>query len=200
MGGLLAKCVGSSTEEQANPLGVVEPYQVELSLAGEEEKIEGEVETEETSDEPLDPEKAPYQVFLLETLNTFRKEKLFTDFTLKVNDKDFPVHKNVLAASCDYFNELFSKHDDSNFVLHELAKLEPSAVENVINFLYTGKCKLDRHNVTLMLHATKVLGIEDLLDPLEKNMALASVKTMNDEAPKRKMFNSHNQGTMLSKL
>lgn len=200
MGGLLAKCVGSSTEEQANPLGVVEPYQVELSLAGEEENIEGEVETEETSDEPLDPEKAPYQVFLLETLNTFRKEKLFTDFTLKVNDKDFPVHKNVLAASCDYFNELFSKDDDSNFVLHELAKLEPSAVENVINFLYTGKCKLDRHNVTLMLHATKVLGIEDLLDPLEKNMALASVKTMNDEAPKRKMFNSHNQGTILSKL
>lgn len=204
MGGLLTKCRCTSAEEQSNPLEVVEPYHVELSLASEEENDVGEVESgtlEENSEEPVDPEKAPYQVFLLETLNTFRQKKLFTDFTIKVNGKDFPVHKNVLAASCGFFKELFSKHDTSNSVFHELAKLEPSTMDNVINFLYTGKCKLDRHNAALMLNASEVLGIQDLLDPLEKNMDLASDNTTNDEVPSQgKMFNSHSQRTLLSKL
>lgn len=129
---------------------------------------------------------------MFEIFNIFRKEKFFIDFILKVNDKDFLVYKNVLVVSCDYFNEFFFKYDDFNFVLYELVKLELSVVENVINFLYIGKCKLDWYNVILMLYVIKVLGIEDLFDFLEKNMVLVFVKMMNDEIFKWKMFNLYN--------
>lgn len=113
MGGVLTKCRCTSAEEQANPIEPIEPCNVEITIAGsEEENNIGDVEsrkTSENSEDAEDTEKVSYQHFLLETLNRFRQDSLFTDFTIKVNGKDFPIHKNVLAASSAFFKELFLK-------------------------------------------------------------------------------------------
>lgn len=206
MGGLLTKCrcTGTSAEEEGNPLELVELHNVELAVVSEEEDSIGELHptmTEESSEGVLDSDKALYQHFLLEALNSFRKESLFTDFTIKVDDKDFPVHKNVLAASCGFFNDLFSKNDSSQATFPELAKVEPGTMESILNFLYTRKCKLDQQTVAQMLHVARILGIQVLLDPLENHMALIPNNSAGGEVPcKVKTFHSHSQEALLSKL
>ena len=206
MGGLLTKCrcTGTSAEEQGNPLDLVEPCNVELSIVSEEEDSIRELHptmTEGNSEDVIDSDKASYQHFLLEALNSFRKESLFTDFTIKVDDKDFPVHKNVLAASCAFFNELFSKNDSSQATCPELDKVEPGTMESILNFLYTRKCKLDQQTAAQMLHLARILDIQVLLDPLEKHMASASSNSASGEVPcKVKIFHSHGQEALLSKL
>lgn len=206
MGGLLTRCkCTSAAEEQANPLDPIQPCDIEISLASEEGNDIRQLEsraTEENSDGAVVSEKDSYQLFLLETLNGFRQDRLFTDFTLKVNGKDFPVHKNVLAASCGFFKELFSKNDTSQAICHELAKVEPRTMESILNFLYTGKCKLDQQITAPMLYAaSEIFGIQDLLETLGKHMALASNNTTSDDVhSKVKTLNSKTQGAILSKL
>ena len=205
MGGLLTKCRCTSAEEQANPLEPIELRNVELSVASEEEDDIREPESRMTavnSEGVVDnSEKASYQLFLLDALNSFRQESRFTDFTIKVDGKDFPVHKNVLAAGCGFFKDLFSKNDTSRVICHELAKVEPGTMESILNFLYTGKCKLDQQTAAPMLHVSEILGIQDLLDPLKKHMAPTSSNTARDEVPSKvKTFNSHSQEALLTKL
>lgn len=142
MGKTLSKCTCTSAPEQQHPLEALHPSNVDLSLAPSEEENavrESEAGEEEQANKGPIPVKTSYQLFLLETLNTFRHESLFTDFTIKVNGKDFPVHRNVLAASSCYFRELFSNNDSSQAVYHEFEKVEPSTMENMLNILYTGK-------------------------------------------------------------
>lgn len=208
MGGVLTKCRCSSAEEQANPLEPIEqiePCNVEISVAtSEEENNIGDVEsrtTQENSEGAEDTEKVLYQHFLLETLNRFRQDSVFTDFTIRVNGKDFPIHKNVLAASCGFFKEYFSKNESSQAVCHELAKVEPGVMESILTLLYTGICKLDHQTSTTMLQSLEIFGVPDLLEPLRKQMALASNNAASDEIPPRvKTFNSHCQGALLSTL
>lgn len=202
MGGVLTKCRCTSAEEQANPLEPteqIEPCNVEISVvASEEENHIGDVESRTTHE---NSEKILYQHFLLETLNRFRQDSLFTDFIIKVNGKDFPIHKNVLAASCDFFKELFSKSESSQAICHELAKVEPAVMESILTFLYTGICKLDHQTSTTMLQSLEIFGVPDLLEPLKQHMALASNNAASDEIPPRvKTFNSHRQEALLSSL
>ena len=213
MGGVLTKCRCTSAEEQANPLEPIEsvepieqigPYNVEITVASEEENNIGDIESrtaQEISKGAEHTEKVLYQHFLLETLNRFRQDSLFTDYTIKVNSKEFPVHKNVLAASCGFFKELFSKNDSSPAMCHELAKLEPGILESTLTLLYTGICKLDQQTSAAMLQSLEILRVPDLLEPLRKHISLASNSAASDEIhSKVKTFNSDCQGALLSKL
>ena len=46
------------------------------------------------------------------------------------------LHKNVLAASCKFFRDLFGASKD---ICYEMINVEPNAVEDVLTFVYTGK-------------------------------------------------------------
>lgn len=48
-----------------------------------------------------------YSISPAETLNSFRHQELFVDFQIAVSGGAFPVLKNVLAASCKFFRDLF---------------------------------------------------------------------------------------------
>lgn len=115
-----------------------------------------------------------YSIFLAETLNSFRHQELFVDFKIAVSGEDFPVHKNVLAASCKFFRDLFkvsgaaTRYELTNF------NVEPTAVEDVLNFLYTGKCRLQgQQKAESALGIANFLGIQDLQEPLERYISLA---------------------------
>ena len=45
---------------------------------------------------------------LLIGLNTLRKENTFTDVSIKVDDREFPVHKCVLSSFSPYFKAMFT--------------------------------------------------------------------------------------------
>ena len=113
-----------------------------------------------------------YSLSLAETLNSFRHQELFVDFKIAVSGEDFPVHKNVLAASCKFFRDLFKVSGAA--ARYELTNVEPTAVEDVLDYLYTGKCRLQgQQKVESALYIANFLGIQDLQEPLERYISLA---------------------------
>ena len=88
----------------------------------------------------------------METLGSFRHQKLHVDFSLTVDGKDFLVHKNVLAISYKFFRDLFKV---SPAVVHyELIDVDGSAPKDILNFLHTGKYRLS--------HISDILILQDL--------------------------------------
>ena len=94
------------------------------------------------------PENDLYSVSLTDTLNSFRLEKRFTDFIISVDGNHFSAHKNVLAASCEFFREMFNTSEKN---CYEVENVEPKAVDEVLTFLYTGKCWMCEKNAASVL-------------------------------------------------
>ena len=62
------------------------------------------------------------------------------------------MHKNVLGVSYKFFRDLFKV---SPAVVHyELVNVDSSALEDILNFLYTGKYRLS--------HISDILILQDL--------------------------------------
>lgn len=120
-----------------------------------------------------------YSISLAETLNSFRHQELFVDFQVAVSGEDFPVHKNVLAASCKFFRDLFKV---SGAAAHyELTNVEPTTLGDVLNFFYIGKCRLPgQQKAESALSIANFLGIQDLKEPLERYLSSAKESSAFD--------------------
>ena len=184
MGALLSKCKCSTTTdsdpvpetlEQGNATEEKELETLEQGNTTEEKELELPI-SQKLKNEKLEADK--YSNTLAETLNNFRSQDHCVDFKITVSGKDFPSHKNVLAASCKFFRDLFkvSKAADC----YELTNVEPSAVEDVLNFLYTGKCRLHGHkHAESALRVANILAIRDLQLALERYLTVAKDKPEN---------------------
>ena len=164
MGGVFARCKGTSTGDR--PVVDQSTNQAKRKATKGEEKSPSEERT--LGNEK--PENDLYFISLAESLTSFRHQALFVDFTVKVGTSHFPVHKNVLAASCKFFRDLFNASED---VCYEINNVGPKAVEEVLDFLYTGKCRLDQQNAASVLCVSEILGIRDLKEALERHLSLA---------------------------
>ena len=183
----------SATSQREPPL---QPSNVDISLATEDENEARELQSDQqVSREGPFSVKVSYQLFLLETLNQYRQENLFTDFTIRVNGGDFPVHKNILASCSNFFNDLFSGSDSSHRIDCEFDKVDVSIMENMLNILYTGKCKTDQNNIVAMLSLAETLGIQDLFSKFAEN-----IEGNKLSSSKRRVFNCHYQDALLTKL
>ncbi|XP_065205252.1 speckle-type POZ protein-like [Planococcus citri] len=66
----------------------------------------------------------------------------FTDFTISVQGKDYPVHKIILASASDYFAKMFKtgmKESAENRV--EITDVDEAVMGEVLRFVYSGKCE-----------------------------------------------------------
>jgi hypothetical protein len=85
--------------------------------------------------------------FIFKRLGQMRYHSVLTDIVLNVEDRQFPAHKNVLAASSDYFMAMFSGHMAlaSNAVtVHEISA---DAMELLLDYIYTGALVITEENV-----------------------------------------------------
>ena len=109
-------------------------------------------------------------------LDLHRKEKFLCDVNLCVNGGSFPAHKFVLAASCDYFNNLFlasakpistetTKTDNSteccDVVLDGFVGTD---FNPILQFLYTGQLDCTTDNVLDVLRNARKMDIVDIVD------------------------------------
>ena len=82
-----------------------------------------------------------------------RDEKVFTDFEIKVGDKEIAIHKILMAANSEFFCNLFEQQDlvTQGFICVE--DFTFGVVEAVVDWCYGQglKCQTDEANDVLEL-------------------------------------------------
>lgn len=105
----------------------------------------------------------------------FRNGK-FSDLTLRVEDREFKVHRNILGTESDVFCAMFESHmreHRDGFV--DITDLEPDTVERFLRFLYTDTLEAlnaeeaiklypaaDKYNVVYLKHLCRNILISHL--------------------------------------
>ncbi|XP_065205269.1 protein roadkill-like [Planococcus citri] len=66
----------------------------------------------------------------------------FSDFTISVQGKDYPVHKVILAARSDYFAKMFESGMKENELNRaEITDVKEDVMNEILKFIYTGQCE-----------------------------------------------------------
>jgi len=89
-------------------------------------------------------------------MEDIRRQGKLCDVTLIVGEHTFAAHRIVLAASIPYFRAMFT-HDMVEAKRPEITmhSIDPSAMETLVNFAYTGRVTISTSNVqNLMLGAS----------------------------------------------
>ncbi|CAG5133354.1 unnamed protein product [Candidula unifasciata] len=102
---------------------------------------------------------------LLTGFSQLYKNKQFVDVTLRVEETDFPCHKNVLAASSPYFLVMFSTSlVESQLDCITLQDMEARTLELVLDYIYTGQVNLTEDTVQNLLSAANLFQLIPLRD------------------------------------
>ncbi|XP_060847846.1 kelch-like protein 2 [Rhopalosiphum padi] len=110
--------------------------------------------------EPIHFTNSFHAVKLLEDLQSLRNHKELCDITLKTDNGTIVVgHKNVLVAASKYFRDMFSSVDKNNNVVI-IKNLDSSALQILIDYIYTGKIKVTNEDVKVLLPAAKILQLD----------------------------------------
>lgn len=97
------------------------------------------------------------------SLNDLRNSKLLCDTTIRAEGKEFPAHRCVLSAGSLYFRELFATElGESESNLIELQLLKCTAINEVLEFIYTGEATVNSSNAQDVIVAADYLIIPSL--------------------------------------
>ncbi|XP_068121599.1 kelch-like protein 12 isoform X2 [Hyperolius riggenbachi] len=98
---------------------------------------------------------------ILNTMNSLRKSQTLCDVTLRVNMKDFPAHRIVLAACSDYFCAMFtSELSEKGKPYVDIQGLTSSTMEILLDFVYTETVHVTVENVQELLPAACLLQLK----------------------------------------
>ncbi|EDO41954.1 predicted protein [Nematostella vectensis] len=97
--------------------------------------------------------------------NDFRNSKELCDVLLCVDDEEIPSHKLVLAASSPYFRAMFTSNllecTQRTITLYDI---DVGALQQIVEYFYTGKITIDEDNVQFLLHASCLLQVDRVRD------------------------------------
>ena len=97
------------------------------------------------------------------SLNDLRNSKLLCDTTIRAEGKEFPAHRCVLSAGSLYFRGLFATElGESESNLIELQLLKCTAINEVLEFIYTGEATVNSSNAQDVIVAADYLIIPSL--------------------------------------
>ena len=91
------------------------------------------------------------------------KDEDFTDVTLATSDgrKQLKAHKIVLSSRSSLFSNILRevKHQNPLIFLHDI---HLGILEQILEFIYTGRCEIHQENLKMFLSCGKALGIQSL--------------------------------------
>ena len=97
----------------------------------------------------------------LKLLNTQRHSRILCDVNLIVDGEEFPAHKGVLAANSSFFLALFTtemlEKDKTTACVNGVSA---TAMESLLEFMYTGQIQIHFENVFELLEASSFLFVE----------------------------------------
>lgn len=115
-----------------------------------------------------------YKENLLNSLYTFTKTMFYTDVTLELNSKMLHVHKVVLSAASDVFATMLQTNMREKFegkINFKNFGLKDSTVDDLIEYIYTGRLELCVDNVEELLICSNIFMIGRLREDCCEFMA-----------------------------
>lgn len=105
---------------------------------------------------------------ILSSINLLRKRGLFCDAVLNVDNRDFPIHRVILAACSDYFAAMFTNGLSESYDVEKKIKikgLSAETMEILLDFIYTENLKVSVTNVQALLPAACLLQLNGKSNP-----------------------------------
>lgn len=100
--------------------------------------------------------------YILKRIARMRMHSVLTDVVLVVEGKDFPAHRNVLAANSDYFMAMFSGHMATTSDRVEVKEITATAMEILLDFIYKGEIVITEENVEDVFCGSCLLLLENV--------------------------------------
>lgn len=98
--------------------------------------------------DPVEQPRMYQQTLLQDGLCDLLENEKFVDCILKIQDKEFPCHRLVLAASSPFFKAMFlSDLEESKKREIVLKDVEPGVMGMILRYLYTSDINLTEQNV-----------------------------------------------------
>ena len=112
-----------------------------------------------------------YETFL--KLQNQRKDQLFCDVILRVEEQSFPAHKAVLAAASDYFFKMFTiDMTEKNFKEIVIEGVTAKSMDEILNCVYTSQCSVSEKSLPDILHGASSMQLTNLLEAVTDFMQL----------------------------
>lgn len=138
--------------------------------------------------------------FIFKRLGQMRFHSVLTDVVLNVEDRQFPAHKNVLAASSDYFMAMFSGHmaiASNTVTVHEISA---DAMELLLDYIYTGLLVITEDNVEDIFCGSCLLLLDSVIQAccrfIQERLTLDNcwgIRSLADKFDCRDMLNNVNK-------
>ncbi|XP_023602032.1 zinc finger and BTB domain-containing protein 21 isoform X2 [Myotis lucifugus] len=109
-----------------------------------------------------------HAISLLSALNEERLKGQLCDVLLIVGDQKFRAHKNVLAASSEYFHSLFTNKENELQTVFQLDFCEPDTFDNVLNYIYSSSLFVEKGSLAAVQELGYSLGISFLTNIVSK--------------------------------
>ena len=108
-------------------------------------------------------QKDTYKDKLLGQLRSFVQNDMFVDVILKVENKKYSCHKNILSASSVYFERMFSSgFKERSCSEIELLGISSIGFNEVYNYIYSGEIKITDNNLVDVYNVSDMLLFEDV--------------------------------------
>ena len=110
-----------------------------------------------------------YETFL--KLQNQRKDQLFCDVILRVEEQNFPAHRAVLAAASDYFFKMFTiDMKEKNFKEIVIEGVTAKSMDEILNCIYTSQCSVSEESLHGILHVASLMQLTSLLEAVSEFM------------------------------
>lgn len=93
-------------------------------------------------------------------LDQLRRRNQFCDVVIKLESAKLPAHKAVLASSSPYLMKLISTNVESSELLLQDAELDVSALEMLVEFIYTSMLRITEGTVKSLCYGSRLLQLE----------------------------------------
>ncbi|XP_060874127.1 kelch-like protein 2 isoform X2 [Metopolophium dirhodum] len=102
---------------------------------------------------------------LMECYNHYasKLDGLFCDIKLKTDDNKIIIaHKVLLASASPYFHAMFTNFSERNHDLVVMREIDSTALQQLVNFIYSGRIVITEENVQDLLPAANLLQLQEV--------------------------------------
>ncbi|XP_071546427.1 uncharacterized protein [Panulirus ornatus] len=128
-----------------------------------------------------------HKTTFFEILRVLREKANYTDATIAVEGKFYPVHKLVMSTCSEYFSEIFERTPCKSPVV-VLKDVRSQDMDALLDYMYLGEVNVNQNDLASLLKTAECLRIKGLAVPDEDPTKLrkAPVDDRRDSPPPKR--------------